>query len=138
MSKHHNYRNYNTMSNRVDEAVPVEVKEEVVEVIEEAIANEEVDVDETAACNEPVAEPEAELPTIEGNGNEPLVGIVSGCAKLNIRAAASTTADVVTVVNEDTVLMIEYPVDQNSDWFKIYTETGVEGFCMKKFVEIRS
>lgn len=136
MSKHHNYRNYRQMVNPVDEAVPVEVKEDVAEVIAEAIANEEVDVDECAACD-PVEVVE-ELPTIEEDGNEPLVGVVSGCSKLNIRAAASKEADVVTVVDEGTVVMIDYPVDQNSDWFKVYTEAGVEGFCMKQFVTVNN
>lgn len=134
MSKHHNYRNYNTMSNRVDEAVPVEVKDEIVEVIEEAIANEEVDVDEAAACDEPVVE---EVVTDEPTPAEPLVGVVSGCAKLNIRTAASKIADIVTVVNEGTVLMIDGNVPV-AGWFKVYTETGIEGYCMEQFVEIRS
>lgn len=137
MSKNYNYRNYRQMVNPVDEAVPVEVKEDVAEVIAEAIANEEVDVDECAACDE-VVEATEELPTIDTDGNEPLVGVVCNCERLNIRTAPDKKAEPVAVVNKDTVLMIEYPVNTNSDWFKVYTEAGVEGYCMKEFVEIRS
>ena len=134
MSKHHNYRNYRQMSNPVDEAVPAEVKPEIAEVIAEAAANLEVDVDECAACDEVVEK----LPEITGDGNAPLVGVVKGCSKLNIREGAGKDFDVITVVEEGTVVMIDYPIDVASDWFKIYTEAGIEGYCMKQFVTVNN
>lgn len=133
MGKNHNYRNYRQMTKPVDEAVPAEVKE----IIEEAAANLEVDVDECAACDE-VVEVTEELPTIDTDGNAPLVGVVCNCERLNIRMEPNKKSDPVAVVNKDTVLMIEYPVDVNSEWFKVYTEAGVEGYCMTQFVDIRS
>lgn len=129
MSKHKDYRNYRAMSGKpVDEAIPEDVKEEVTEVISEAAANEEVDVDEGAA---------ADLPTIEEDKNDPLVGVVAGCSKLRIRKKPSTEGDVMCVVDAGTVLMIDIQAVVPKEWFKVYTEAGVEGFCMREFVEIR-
>lgn len=131
MSKNHNYRSYRQMVKPVDEVVPAAVEEEVAEVIAEAVANEEVDVDECAACDEV-----EELPTIEEDGNKPLVGAVKGCSRLNIRSGAGKEFNVIAVVEEGTALMIDYPIDVNSEWFKIYTEAGIEGYCMKQFVTV--
>lgn len=95
---------------------------------EKVTADIEVDVDECAACDAV-----EELPTIEGDGNEPLVGVVT--TRLNIRSNPEVGDNVVTVVSEGTVVMIDYPV-ADGDWFKVYTEAGVEGYCMKKFVKV--
>lgn len=117
MSKRNNYTNYRNMANPVDEAIPAEVKEEVVETVTEDII-------------ETVEEPVEETP-------ETLIGVVSVNGKqLNIRKEPSTNSDRVSVVEDGTVLMIE-PDKSSEDWFKIYTEAGVEGFCMKKFVTLK-
>lgn len=67
---------------------------------------------------------------------EPIDGIVSGCKKLNIRKEPSRTGEIICEVSEGTALMID-PSEVNDDWFKVYTEAGVEGYCMKKFVTIK-
>ena len=68
---------------------------------------------------------------------KPIDGIVSGCKKLNVRIKPSTAGDIVCVVAEGTTLMID-PSESTDKWFKVYTETGVEGYCMKNFVTINS
>lgn len=68
---------------------------------------------------------------------EPIDGIVSGCKKLNIRKEPSRKGEVVCEVLEGTALMID-PSVSTDDWFRVYTETGVEGYCMKNFVTIKS
>lgn len=149
MSKHNNYSKYKDYSKlnydpkddrAVANAIVAKAEEDrkarealMAQFDEEPEANVEVEVDECAACD-PVEESAEELPTIDTNGNEPLVGVTT--TKLNIRSNPFVAADnVVTVVNEGTVVMIDYPV-ADGEWFKVYTEAGIEGYCMKKFVKV--
>lgn len=67
----------------------------------------------------------------------PILGVVSGCQKLNVREEASTEADVVCEILKDTEVMIDEENSTN-DFYKICTGAGVEGFCMKKFIAIKS
>lgn len=63
-------------------------------------------------------------------------GVVSGCAKLNVRSDASLFADVVCTLD----VMSEILIDVNKstkDWLYVCTATGIEGYCMKKFVDTR-
>ena len=64
-----------------------------------------------------------------------VVGYVSGCLKLNIREEGYLGANVVCVVPEKTALLIEVS-ESNDEWYKVYTETGMEGFCMKQYVTL--
>lgn len=67
---------------------------------------------------------------------EPVMGIVTGCKKLNIRKAPSKTAEVVDVWDEGDQFMLDLD-NSTSEWYKITTETGVEGFCMKQYVVVK-
>ena len=64
-----------------------------------------------------------------------VVGYVSGCLKLNIREEGYLGANVICVVPEKTALLIEV-AESNDEWYKVYTETGMEGFCMKQYVTL--
>ena len=68
---------------------------------------------------------------------EPIDGIVSGCKRLNVRKEASLTGEIVCEVAVGTTLMIDQS-ESTDEWFKVYAETGVEGYCMKNFVTINS
>lgn len=62
-----------------------------------------------------------------------VVGTVK-CDKLNIRKGPGIENDVICVIDKDTkVEIIDKP---NEDWYEIYTVSGIEGFCMKKFIKI--
>lgn len=65
-----------------------------------------------------------------------LLGVASGCKKLNVRIGASKEEDPVCVINEGTMLVID-PAESTADWWKVYTEDGVEGFCMKQYVTVK-
>ena len=122
----HNYRNY---SKPVDEAVPTEAVDEVKEVIAEAAANVEVDVDETASIEAPVQKTTA-------TEKETVIGKVVKCKRLNVRKNPSKESDPVCIVNEGAVLMVDRKATTPSEWYAVYTESGVKGFCMKEFVKI--
>ena len=63
-------------------------------------------------------------------------GVVVNCAKLNVREEPSTNSDIVCVL--DVMSEIEIDVEKSTDeWFKICTAIGVEGYCMRKFVDAR-
>lgn len=81
-----------------------------------------------------VMNPPVEDTKEETASKEALIGVVKKCVKLNIRKQPKIDAEPVTVVDVNTVLMIE-PSQSTKEWLKVYTEAGVEGYCMKKFVE---
>lgn len=64
-------------------------------------------------------------------------GLVSGCKKLNVRVAPAITGSIVCVVAEGTTLMIDER-ESTDEWFRVYTENGVEGYCMKTYVTINA
>ena len=94
-----------------------DVTEEVEEEITEVNESEEVTKEATKEADSTV------------------VGYVSGCLKLNIREEGYPGANVVCVVPEKTALLIEV-AESNDEWYKVYTETGMEGFCMKQYVTL--
>ena len=94
-----------------------DVTEEVEEEIAEVNESEEVTKEATKEADNTV------------------VGYVSGCLKLNIREEGYPGANVVCVVPEKTALLIEV-AESNDEWYKVYTETGMEGFCMKQYVTL--
>lgn len=65
-----------------------------------------------------------------------VIGVVTDCLKLNIREKSSKDSRVVTVVTCLDKLEIDIG-DSNDDWYAVCTATGIEGFCMKKFVAVK-
>ena len=65
---------------------------------------------------------------------ETVAGIVANCAKLNVREEPDLDAKIVCVL--DVMSEIEIDVAKSTDeWFKVCTAIGVEGYCMRKFVD---
>lgn len=136
-----NYTNYSAMSFKkpAEKAVePVEVKEET---IVESAPVEEVEVKEEST---PVAEVETDTktpqtPVVEQPKSEPpkaTVGVVTGCAKLNVREAANADADVVCVISEGSDVTINR-IKSTVDFYAVCTAAGIEGYCMKKFITVK-
>ena len=141
MSKHHNfnhnYTNYSkpqtaSVESQVEETVEPEVVENVeavavpaVETVDDAVAVPAVEVVEPEVTQEPEEETTG------------LIGVVTECTKLNVRKAPNTDAAVVTTLSLGTEVMID---EENSteEFYKVYTGTGVEGYCMKKFINTNS
>ena len=67
---------------------------------------------------------------------EPIIGIVTNCVRLNVRETPIITAKILSEVDVNSKLMID-ETESTEEWFKIYTETGIEGFCMKKFIAVQ-
>lgn len=123
-------KNYNKMFKPESEPVAeTPVLDEVVEeVIEEVVESVEVEAEV-----EPELEPEPEL-----DPENVQLGKVVDCAQLNVRAEPSLSADLATdrPLKRNTELMI-YPDESTDDFYKICTESGINGYCLKKFIEIQ-
>lgn len=65
-----------------------------------------------------------------------IIGTVTNCSKLNVREKPNTDADVLTVLNYDSEIKID-PARSTNEWLKIVTTSGVEGYCMRKFVNAK-
>ena len=86
----------------------------------------------------PVVEPEVKVEeTTEPETDDSVIGIVTGCAKLNVREGAAVNAAVLTTIPEGSEVQIDI-LDSTDEFYKVCTATGVEGFCMKKFINIEA
>ena len=132
MSK--NYTNYSKMTmpelvEEVEATVGLVETEEAKALTEEIKAQPALTIEEIAEIAP--ADPEPEEPAKP----EPKTGVVTA-NKLNIRKLPAPTAEVVTVVDKNAKLMID-PEYETVEWFKVCTAAGIEGYCMKKFVEVK-
>ena len=79
------------------------------------------------------------IPDVTPEEQEPkmLTGIVIDCVRLNVRSAPDVTASVICTIprNAEVVIIEEESVDE---FYKIYTASGIEGFCMKQYIFINS
>lgn len=142
MSKHnkpyHNYNNYSANKPAVEPTEVVENEEmeavaetvepttEVTEEVEAEIAAE--DLVEEITVEEPAA---PVIPTTPA----PTMGVVN-CAKLRMRNAANTEADVIYNLPEGTEVEVNF-LESTEDFYNVTIETGAVGFCMKKFITIK-
>ena len=116
MSKNRNYR---PNINPVDEIVQEEVKEETLEATEEVVEED---------CVEEIDEIE--------EVSAPVIGVVAGCKKLNVRCEGKAGADIICEIAEAAEVMIDEK-ESTEDFYKICTEAGAEGFCMKKYIALK-
>lgn len=123
MSKNkHNYTQY-AKKNDAIEATP-----EVTEVVES------VDVMQMSVTEEQAIIPEMVEETVETVTLPELVtGTVVNCAKLNVREHPDIASAALCVLNAASELEINVS-ESTSEWFKVITATGVEGYCMRKFI----
>lgn len=63
------------------------------------------------------------------------LGKVVDCSKLNVRQYPTLHADVLCCLVEDSVIEIDEAKSTN-EFYAVCTPTGLEGFCLKKFVEV--
>lgn len=89
-------------------------------------SNDVLNVDDTQQIPEDNIEPPA----------EPIEGYVTDCIKLNIRKEPSLQADILCEVPVASKLAIDVE-HSNDEWFSVVTESGVNGFCMAKYVNVK-
>ena len=84
---------------------------------------------ETAETIEPIEVVEPAIETVPA----PKIGRVFGCTSLNVRKAPKTNATVICTINCHAEVEID-ELESNDDFYKICTASGIEGYCMKKFI----
>lgn len=100
----------------------------------------------TSVEEQTLAEPvitEVEAPVIiETKAAEPeptkkseIIGVVIDCTKLNVRERPSSDANVVATISVGSEVMVDTR-KSTSAFYKVCNAAGIEGFCMKKYVEI--
>jgi hypothetical protein len=62
------------------------------------------------------------------------LGIVHGCAKLRVRSEPRFGTNVVCEIEKGTRVMIDKE-QSTTEYYKIFTESGVEGFCVKTYIK---
>ncbi|RZS94198.1 SH3 domain-containing protein [Cuneatibacter caecimuris] len=66
---------------------------------------------------------------------ESVIGLVSNCANLRVRKEPDDKAEVLGTIPVDTEVMIEED-EPSSEFYKVFTASGLEGFCMKQFITV--
>ena len=92
----------------------------------ESVEQVETPIDETPIETEPV-----EQLTV----SEPVEGTV-GCEKLYVRSDATVDSEPVGVINRDSKVFV-YEDESTEEFYKVCTTTGLEGYCMKKFISVQ-
>lgn len=125
MSKH-NRNNYNKMyEQKNDESKTVDTAAEYkVEEIKDVTAEEPVEVSLEDSVEEEIA---VEIPSI--------VGKVVNCTKLAVRKSPVPGAEMIATLNVSATVMIDVE-KSTSNYFKVCTEAGVEGFCSKDYIAV--
>ena len=104
--------------------------------VEETIVQPEVEIEETAVVNENVeGQVDIVVETVETvTQPEKVVGIVANCSKLNVRATPDSTGEVVCIIDVNSE--VEIDVEKTTcDWVCVCTTTGIDGYCMRKYIE---
>ena len=67
---------------------------------------------------------------------EPRNGIAVDCVKLNVRKSPAEDATILAEIPVGTKVQI---IDKEStkDFYHVCTATGIDGFCMKKFIKVK-
>lgn len=124
MSHKHNYTNYSKPQETPVAPVTEEVVAPVVE--DEPVATPDPEVAPVIE-DAPVADPEPE--------NDEVIGVVVDCARLNVRKEPSSDADVLTTIPVGAEVQVDI-FESTNDFYKVCTETGVEGYCMADYIKV--
>lgn len=68
-----------------------------------------------------------------------VIGVVTGCTKLNVRKAPKIGSDVVTIIDKDTNVVIVDIEKASGEWYKVKIDNGTSGFngyCKKEFIKL--
>lgn len=67
---------------------------------------------------------------------EDIKGCVDGCENLRVREEPSKEANVLSIIKKAEIVTVDID-NSKRDFYKVKTQNGVEGYCMKKFIKIK-
>ena len=134
-NKHYTqYSKFNSEETILINNPELEVEDTVKEKVDEPIDGQIVIPEVEPIVPEPVVpEPVIPEPVVEPENRK--FGKVSNCKKLNIRKLPSRDAEIVSELIEGSEVMIDEK-ESTALFYKICTEHGIEGFCMKQFIKV--
>ena len=93
---------------------------------------------EVGIVEETVAEP-VDQPVEEAPKKETKVGIVANCEKLNLRRSPLKDSDGANIITEllPGVAVVIDEDESTPNFYKVITEDGLEGYCMRQFIEVK-
>lgn len=106
-----------------------EIKEEFNDGIVEA-QNEAIENGLTKAIEEIANEPEESV-------EEFATGIIVNCEKLNVREKPYKESKAIYVLDKSSEVKVDMKAHTTEDFVKVVTVSGVEGYCMSKYIFIR-
>ena len=101
-------------------------------------------IEETIPIDESEYEPETETETevisdTEDSISEDYVNEVSGyvnCLRLNVRKDKRISDNIIGKLKEDDEVSIDLSESEDV-WYKISTKSGLEGYCLKEFIDLK-
>ena len=102
-------------------------------IIDAPSFEEVIEPADSAEVVEPIAAVEPAIETAIETAPAPKIGRVFGCTSLNVRKAPKTNAVVICTINCHAEVEID-ELESTDDFYKICTASGIEGYCMKKFI----
>lgn len=69
------------------------------------------------------------------SSSEPKFGFVINCEFLNVFEAPNKNADIIAKLIEGAKVMVDF-TESTDEFYSIFTETGVEGYSVKQFIEV--
>lgn len=63
-------------------------------------------------------------------------GKVFNCEQLYVRKESKKESDVLCIIEKDSEVKINLD-DSTEEFYKVVTPSGIEGYCMKKFIEVK-
>lgn len=123
MHEHFNYsKNYsNPQVEQPEEETVVALTSEPVDVLaEDALTPQQPVV--------PQPEPAKEVPVKKG--------VVVNCDKLNVRKAPTKGSEAIAKITKGNEVIIN-EAESKGGFYKISTVSGIEGFCMKAYIEVK-
>lgn len=64
------------------------------------------------------------------------IGIVTGCLSLNVRKEPRMSSEIICLLDSLTEVLIDEK-GSTDEFYKVTTASGIDGFCMKKYISIR-
>lgn len=92
---------------------------------------EKMPEENTATVETPVASPTPEAPA-----KKDVLGVVAGCSSLLIREKPDKSASIVAAVTVGSELMVDHENSANG-FYKVCNAAGIEGYCMKQYVNLK-
>ena len=98
----------------------------------------ETEVEEETVEEEQPLEGQITIPEVEPEVPETEIrkfGKITGCKKLNVRKLPSRDSEIISELVEGSEIMID-DNESTALFYKICTEHGIEGYCMKQFIKV--